>query len=469
MKRILKWALTLACVLTLAAGAACAEPLRLDLPAALSVIGEEAFAGTAHVSAALPDGVRRVNKRAFAGSALRCVYLPESLEAIAADAFEGCDSLRAYVRRGSYAQLWCDGHGVAWTAVKKSGPVWVQSVSLAVTDLRLQTGERAALEASVSPAGATEKGLLWSSGNEKVARVSAKGVVTAVARGTTMVLCESVDGGVKAACRVVVTGPVHYRALLVGETGYLSTLNGPDNDLKAMGRMLAGTGMDFAITTQRDVVSEELPDLLALAFDGATEDDVSLFYYSGHGVTGADEYYSGALQLVDYSYVTTADLAELLSAIPGRVIVILDSCGSGAAISDEPIDSLEGANEFDPQRFNTGVVSALRAKSAKLIPRSGELRREKFLVLTGSAYEEQSQTTTREGLWGGLLTKGIVKGAGFGYASGDWSGSLPADANGDGEVSLGECADYCQNYVEDRQHVLSWPVGSAEPLWRVVG
>ena len=281
-----------------------------------------------------------------------------------------------------------------------------------------------------------------------------------------------------------------YRALLIGETAYTTRLNGPDNDVNFMNSMLNGLGNNYDVISQQNATLDEIVDLIEIAFDGATNDDVSLFYYSGHGVTGAGEYYSGALQTVDYQYLTTGDLAELLSNVPGRVIVILDSCGSGAAISDgtESIATVQSAGtnlsimgmqeinteevlEFDAEQFNNGVINAfsshdsvINSSTGGVRPggphKAGELKQTKFYVIAGSAYEENSLTTMIDGVWGGVLTRGVAFGTGCSYPGGSYSGSMPADTNNDYGISFTELATYCKNYAGDRQNVLSY---SASP------
>ncbi len=280
-----------------------------------------------------------------------------------------------------------------------------------------------------------------------------------------------------------------YRALLIGETAYAKRLNGPDNDMHFMSAMLNGLPVGYRVLAQENATLDELIELVDIAFEGATEDDVSLFYYSGHGVTGSTEYYSGALQTVDYQYITTMDLAELLSAIPGKVIVILDSCGSGATISDglenqmfmrnmetaqpsqTPSENTgDGQDEevFDPGRFNSGVIDAFMLHdsftwepgSSDGLLRAGELKQSKFHVITSSAYEENSVTSQIDGVWGGVLTRAIAEGTGCTYPGGVYGGTMKADISRNNKLSFDELAGYCKDYAVENQNVLSY---SAKP------
>lgn len=258
------------------------------------------------------------------------------------------------------------------------------------------------------------------------------------------------------------------RALLIGETSYAQRLQGPENDLAAMSSLLGSLDNDYQVYTQLDATRNEIIDLIQVVFADATEEDVSLFYYSGHGVTGAGEYYSGALQTVDYQYITTSDLAELLSTIPGKVIVLLDSCGSGATISGGTTysESAGVSADFDPQEFAEGVIDAFRQRDqAMSVGRSQELQDEKFYVLTGSGYEETSLTIQEDGMWGGLFTRGIVAGLSADYPDGIATAPMRADTNRDQMVSMEECWTYTRNYAGEQQHVLRYPEDSDYQLF----
>ncbi len=81
------------------------------------------------------------------------------------------------------------------------------SVSLTFSSITLNAGKKKTLEATVKPLTATYKTVKWKSSNKKVAKVSSKGVVTAVAAGTATITCTSTDGYASAKCKVTVTQP----------------------------------------------------------------------------------------------------------------------------------------------------------------------------------------------------------------------------------------------------------------------
>ncbi len=67
---------------------------RMDAPGAMTVIEEEAFAGSGFQYVYLGSRVERIEGRAFAGcTSLKAIHIPGSVTQIAADAFDGCGSV----------------------------------------------------------------------------------------------------------------------------------------------------------------------------------------------------------------------------------------------------------------------------------------------------------------------------------------------------------------------------------------
>lgn len=83
---------------------------------------------------------------------------------------------------------------------------WATSMDLDKYRLSMSVGETQTLKATIKPEEGTNKKVVWTSANEKVARVSSTGKVTAVSAGKTTVRCASEKGGVWAECSVEVVG-----------------------------------------------------------------------------------------------------------------------------------------------------------------------------------------------------------------------------------------------------------------------
>ncbi|MBO4548631.1 MAG: Ig domain-containing protein, partial [Abditibacteriota bacterium] len=84
----------------------------------------------------------------------------------------------------------------------------VAGVSLDRHSVTLEKGKTLQLNAAVEPADATDKGLVWSSYDKTVAKVSSSGKVTAVGPGSTTIRVKTKDGGFIDKCKVKVTEPV---------------------------------------------------------------------------------------------------------------------------------------------------------------------------------------------------------------------------------------------------------------------
>ena len=80
----------------------------------------------------------------------------------------------------------------------------VTSVVLGNTELTLVEGEEEKLAVAVTPENATDKSVVWESGNESVATVSQEGLVTAVVEGKATITVKTNDGGFSASCEVTV-------------------------------------------------------------------------------------------------------------------------------------------------------------------------------------------------------------------------------------------------------------------------
>ena len=175
---------------------------------------------------------------------------------------------------------------------------------------------------------------------------------------------------------------------------------------------------------------------------------------SGHGRNSDDKSKHGSLCGVGGSYLTPAELASALSAVPGRVIVFLDSCFSGAVISTKDGE----ADMSESTSFNQAVIDAFAAVNTTLSAKAGEMYgKSKFVVLTAAAYSEESHVLLGQSQDGSsafsVFTRALVEGCGSKYYTGNYSGSIPADKNGDKGITVTEIFSYISNdqYVKKLQ------------------
>ncbi len=246
--------------------------------------------------------------------------------------------------------------------------------------------------------------------------------------------------------------PVSERApaLVIGQTHYASslTLPGSRNDAIAMRGMLTGLSNRFNTTLATDLTANQMRRAIRTVFSSAKETDVSLFYYSGHGFNDNGGTDQGALLGVDESRLTTRELASILSEVKGRVIVILDSCHSGAAITSKK--AMKSGSNSDPlDAFLKEVISSFSGYTYSpdgIRKRSAELAVSKFTVIAAASFTEETGEATVDGYKCGLFTYGALKGLGCVYPNGVYNGSMPAD-NGDLRVTLIELYNYATGEV----------------------
>ena len=86
--------------------------------------------------------------------------------------------------------------------------IWVEGISIDQKEVSVKKGSTVKLNATVTPADATVKDVLWTSADTSVATVDSNGNVTGVSSGTTTITATSKEGGYKATCKVTVPVPV---------------------------------------------------------------------------------------------------------------------------------------------------------------------------------------------------------------------------------------------------------------------
>ena len=133
IKRIVSLLLVMA-MLAACMGAG-AEGQSLKLPAALRVIGEEAFEGLSGAEKVeLPEGVQEIGARAFANSGVREINLPGTLVTIAENAFDGTALVTVTAEEGTYAYDWAVAHGYIEPYVPVTANISVSAAGVRVGD-----------------------------------------------------------------------------------------------------------------------------------------------------------------------------------------------------------------------------------------------------------------------------------------------------------------------------------------------
>ncbi|HZK11237.1 MAG TPA: caspase family protein [Atribacterota bacterium] len=175
-------------------------------------------------------------------------------------------------------------------------------------------------------------------------------------------------------------------------------------------------------------------------FAEADYNDVSYFYFTGHGIRVNNISYLCPTE-VNYflpmsTYISVDELENALSTIPGTKVVILDSCHSGGFIGKGREEVIVSQEELES--FNDEVINVFFQAQSK-----GLLTTNEYKVLTSCHYYQLCWgILPAEGDPFGVFTMGLCKGCGY-------YGSYPADTNLDTKVSLQEAYLYVKSYVAD--------------------
>ena len=110
-----------------------------------------------------------------------------------------------------------DGKKVATCKVKVE-KVPVTGVKLNKTKATVYAGGKVTLTAKLSPSKPSDSKLIWTSSDEKLTKVSEKGVVTAIKKGKVTITCTTNDGGYKASCSIEITEAVKATGIKLDKT-----------------------------------------------------------------------------------------------------------------------------------------------------------------------------------------------------------------------------------------------------------
>ena len=275
------------------------------------------------------------------------------------------------------------------------------------------------------------------------------------------------------------------RALVIGISDWATSSQRMAGSARLMGNMLdtvkGPKGRAWAVTEKFNLTISALPNAIHDAFGDADEDDISLFFICTHGDEYSEDEKAGRLGFALGNAVLTGELAEMLKAVPGKIVIIIDSCGSGAGVFDTQTE--QNALRKAAEGFDRAVVEAFAladtsvaddvlsttAVKGEAAPNPGELRvPDKFYVLTASRYLEEAWGSENEDCT--YFTKWLVQGVGK-------KGRMKADKNRDGIATLVELYKYISKVGDDQgfdvgedhlyyQHVQMYPKNSAFEVFK---
>lgn len=324
----------------------------------------------------------------------------------------------------------------------------------------------------------------FSAGNSFIT-ISDSGIITGVSEGSSTATVSYTEGSITKTDSLTVTvsstaptpAKSTYRALSIGIGDYINY--GPDGDLLAppydvnkMNRMygdccFSPTCITFHKTaklTDRQATKASIFNKIQSTFSGAKENDVSYFYFSGHGVLLNRTSY---LCPADFNgNISTAisinELESALSAIPGTKVVFIDSCHSGGFIGKGLADRGNRNNEayFISEEeylsdFNENILSTFSFGEgfiARDLLTSG-----KYQVLTSSHWYQSSYEVHPPGDDPyGVFTQALYLGCGL-------PNNTPADVNRNAQITLQEAYQFITQWTAfsgAHQNVQVYPVNS---------
>jgi len=248
-----------------------------------------------------------------------------------------------------------------------------------------------------------------------------------------------------------------YRAYCVGVGDYIyfpdghgnKDLPGPPYDVNRVYQTLSkcrfGTSntefSEIWYTTDWSATKLNILQGIASIFSEADYNDVSYFYFTGHGVWVNNISYLCPTEVNYFSpittYISVNELENTLSSIPGTKVVFLDSCHSGGFIGKR-VEEIQISKE-ELESFNDEVINVFSQAEYK-----GLLTTNQYKVLT-SCHDYQECMELAPVTPGdfdpfGVFTMALCAGCGY-------YGSYPADTNMDTMVSLQEAYLYVKSYV----------------------
>ncbi len=242
-----------------------------------------------------------------------------------------------------------------------------------------------------------------------------------------------------------------YRALIIGQSyaGTEMALQGPANDARALRFCLASLGrLQYQIAQRTNLDADGILEAISDVFSNATEYDISLVYYSGHGREG------GSLVGSDGVLLSPQALRSELDKIPGRKVIIIDACFSGGILEMQSNNLLADANSREADQHNQEETensirlfnsNFLDAFSPKMLRGSPEEGYSQYYIMTSARFDEYSE----EGLiYSGTMSRIMGYFSYFLCQGCGWDGVQNttaehyADTNQDGAVSFEEAFSY---------------------------
>ena len=376
------------------------------------------------------------------------------------------------------------------TATATDGSGKKASVKITVKDgeetFTVRNGATGTVTVDIPPS-VSEGSLVWQSSDPRIFTVDNRGRVFGNYPGKAVLTVFTPDRQVIAKIKVAVQA--NYRALLFSESTFAGGVIGRNRgDVQLMANMLASVtgpdGGEYKVASFDDLVADEVYQMIdKYLIQPSRDGDVSMFFFASHGDHRSEtEQLAGRLWCRNKeTWLELPTLAKKLSKVKGKVIVLLESCGPGAALHEfdeepEP-NGPEGEEEtgelLDDPAFSGEIIRAFSdadpgqevygteedSRGTESNAKKNTFRTEKFLVMTASAYRQASYYMGVHSC--NLFPYWLTQGVGT-------TGSLPADAlcgDNDNRLTLQELYRFVYNKTKYMQTPQVYPADSSYILF----
>jgi len=188
------------------------------------------------------------------------------------------------------------------------------------------------------------------------------------------------------------------------------------------------------------VFKNDILNALSLYEGNTSSEDISYFYYAGHG--GYDNYKKESyLYMSDGDKLYVHEIKDQMDKINGKKFLIIDACQSGGftdisrTYSSDPTDN--------PKKFNESIYRIFFKGNSKR--NTGE-----YYVLTAANTKQSSweNKTIKNGVFSFFILDGIGD-VGLNNPNAEYDFTYQGDLNGDGKITLNEIYNYAKPLIVD--------------------
>ena len=230
------------------------------------------------------------------------------------------------------------------------------------------------------------------------------------------------------------------RAVCVGISDYFPpSYGGPDlaycdDDAKDIKRKLENNGWETKLLTDDRATRKKIENVIEEMAEIATEDDISLFQFSGHGTRIGFVNKEAALCPHDINFadniIRSSEFNDWIGDIKGEVIIILDSCFSGGM-----------ANEIGPEANVSEITNETIGNwTENFVEEFKDGKSNRYVMM--ACAKHQSSYEIRE-LQHGLFSYYVIDAL-----------SKEGDSNDDKIVTAGEIFDHAKTNIEEHYRLV---------------